>query len=94
MVLKIKKLKLVNKANVRDAVIYMMQYRINNWWVPRQMQACMWAIGAKMSEKEIEEILEDIFQESVDTTLIEIQRRLFPYARYRCTAFKPDKTNS
>jgi hypothetical protein len=55
----------------------------------------MWAIGAKISEKEVEEILEDIFQESIDTTLIEIQRRLFPCARYRCTAyFKPDKTNN
>lgn len=87
MVLRLKKLKLVNKQSVRDAVVYMMQYRFDKWWVPRHMQACMWAVGARIKLDELTEMMEDIFQESKDNPNVSYDRRLNPYVRYKCTAY-------
>lgn len=95
MMVRIKKLKLVNNRTVRDAIRYMLTYELNKWWVPRQMQAHMWAIGAKISEQDAEEMMEDIFQEAKDLPADRFDRRLMPCSRYKCIAcFSPNTSLS
>ena len=83
----------MNKQSVRDAIIYMMAVqRLNKWWVPRHMQACMWALGAKVSTEEVVDIMEDIFQESSDHPQNIYVKSLSPYMRYKCTAYFSPQT--
>lgn len=81
---------MVTNTTVRDAIIYMMQYRINHWWVPRQMQACMWALGAKVTEEEVCLVMEQLFQQS--NALATYDKLKYPTTRYKCKAyFVPNK---
>lgn len=86
-ILRLKKLKLVNKTSLRDAIIYMMQYDLNKWWVPRRMQMCMRALGAKISLTDTEELMEDIFQEMILHPSNIFDRRMHPYLKYKCSAY-------
>lgn len=94
--MRIKQLKLVNKQSIRDAIIYMMGvHRLGKWWVPRHMQACMWAIGAKVSEDEIKEIMDDIYLESLDHPQNHFERIISTSCiRYKCAAyFSPTRSS-
>lgn len=87
MTVRIKTLKLVDNTTVRDAVRFMLTYELNQWWIPRQMQAHMWAIGAKITAQEAHDLMEDIYQEAKDLPVDRFDKRLTPCPRYRCMAF-------
>lgn len=85
MTILLKSLKVVNRESVKDAVAYMLRYQLNKWWVPRHMQACMWALGARITESEAADIMEELFCDSL--TLAVYEKRLKPLPRYKCKAF-------
>lgn len=66
MMMRIKKLKMQDKASIRRAVQHVMSYKLKLWWTPLQMQAAMWRIGAKIPLEEVRSVMDDLFEDSKD----------------------------
>ncbi len=84
--LKLKRLKDTSLPRVREAIEYMLQYKLNQWIYPRRMMVYMWSLTAYVTEEEVRSLMEDIYLESLDTpwkTYVKDEKGMC----YKCAAF-------
>lgn len=83
---KIKELKIQSKKNIEEAVLHIMNYRLNKWFVPRHMQMYLNKIKVDIDEKHTYELLVHVYTESRQDPWVTIE---FDSGnnRFRCTNY-------
>ncbi len=83
----IKVLKDKSKESIRTAIEHIMKYHLGKFISPGRMRAHLYSMSAIITEEEVRELMEDIYQESLDTpwkTYLKDKRNIC----YKCVAYQ------
>lgn len=76
-----------DKVSIRKTITYTLSSNIGKWWTPLQMQSIMWKMDAKIPIEEIQEIMDDIYVDSLDNPSLNKFEKDYHQLCYRCTAY-------
>ena len=86
MKLRLKKLKDVSTTSIRLTIEYQLQCKFNQWVSVRRMQAYLLTIGADLSEEFLNDLMEDIYLESIDCPYKYYQQNC-ELNQYKCISY-------
>jgi len=75
-----------NAESVRKTIVYFLQKNINEWLTPMLIQAYLLSVGIRYSLEEVESLLNDIYEVSVDSP-IDTYVRNFSGICFKCTKY-------